>query len=57
MKYFKETWNEEKRNWEKKEISKEEAEYILEGYYNNVDMLIDIPMYYRTMFGGIEITE
>ena len=57
MKYFTDVWNDAKLDYDRKEITKEEAEKILWDYYNNADQCAETPCYYRTMFGGVEVTE
>lgn len=56
MKYIKEYYDDNK-GWIKEEISKEQAIFELGKYYKNEKELVEIPCYYRTMYGGIEVIE
>lgn len=57
MKYFKEWFDEESREWKREQITKASAKKILKWHYNNVEQIVETPCYYRTPFCNIEIIE
>lgn len=57
MRYFKELYNEEKKDYEKSEITKAEAKNILKWHYNNVSELVEVPCLYRVPFGCVTVVE
>lgn len=56
-KYFVENYDDEKGEWVKREITKEEAIAEISKYYNNAEECVEMACYYRTMFGGVEVVE
>lgn len=55
MKYFVDRYDEERGEWVREEITKEKAISVLANYYNKPEDLVELPCYYRTMFGGVEV--
>ncbi len=56
MKYYKESYTDDGKEI-REEISKEQAIVELGKWYKNAEVCAELPCYYRTMFGGIEVTE
>lgn len=56
MKYFYEHYNDD-NEMVNEEVSKTRAEELLSSGYNNIQDIINMPCYYRLMFGGVEIIE
>ena len=57
MKYFREIWNEERREFDRFEVDRTEARRLLNGNYKDVDLCLNNNGYYRLYAGGIEITD
>ncbi len=59
MKYYHEFWSDEngKEELKRAEVTKETAIMLLSDGYNEPCKLVDIPCYYRLMFGGVEVVE
>lgn len=57
MRYFREVWNEERKEFDRTEIDRREARRLLYGNYKDVDLCLDTEGYYRLIAGGIEVTE
>lgn len=57
MKYFAEHYNDERGEWVREEITKEEAIIKISTCYNNAEECAETPCYYRTMFGGVDVVE
>ena len=59
MKYYHEFWGEEngKGVWKREEVTKETAIMLLDHAYNEPCKLVNIPCYYRLMFGGVDVVE
>lgn len=57
MRYFREIWNEERREFDRFEVDRTEARRLLNGNYKDVDLCLDNNGYYRLYAGGIEIID
>ena len=57
MKYYAEFYNEERAEWVREEITREKAVFEIGKYYNNAEECAELPCYYRTMFGGIDVVK
>lgn len=57
MKYYHEFWNDERGEFEREEITKEQAIEKLGNGYKNPEQCAEIPCYYRLMFGGVEVVQ
>lgn len=57
MKYVIDRYNDERGEWERAEITKEQAIAEIGKYYNNPEQCAELPCYYRTMFGGVEVVQ
>lgn len=55
MKYFADRYDDKRGEWVRKEITKEKAISMLSDHYNKPEDLVELPCYYRTMFGGVEV--
>jgi hypothetical protein len=56
MTYYKEFYS-DNGEWVKEEITKEKAIDEISKYYTNAESLAEVPCYYRTMYGGVEVIE
>lgn len=56
MKYYKESLN-DLNEFVSEEISKEQAIEELSYHYKNAEECVELPCYYRTPFGGINVIE
>lgn len=57
MRYFREVWNEERREFDRTEIDRREARRLLYGNYKDVDLCLDTEGYYRLYAGGVEVAK
>lgn len=57
MKYFAEHYDDERGEWVREEITREKAVFEIGKYYNNAEECAELPCYYRTMFGGIDVVK
>lgn len=57
MRYFREIWNEERREFDRFEVDRTEARRLLNGNYKDVDLCLDNNGYYRLYAGGIEVVD
>ena len=57
MVYYYDCYNEEKRDFDRTEITREKAKWWLEGHYKVVEVMLDTPGYYRLPQGMIEVKE
>ena len=59
MKYFKCTYNEQRREFEREEMTREQAEKYLARYYRReaVPEMLDNNAEIRTMFGYVEVVK
>jgi len=56
MKYYHEHYN-DKDEFVREEITKSQAIIELGYHYNNPEQCAEMPCYYRTMFGGVDVVE
>lgn len=56
-KYFVEYYDLERAEWVRNEVTKEKAIFEIGKYYNNAEQCAEMPCYYRTPFGGVEVVE
>ena len=57
MRYFREIWNEKRREFDRFEVDRTEARRLLNGNYKDVDLCLNNNGYYRLYAGGIEIID
>ena len=55
MKYFREVWNEERRDFDRFEVDRTVASRLLDGNYKDVELCLNTAGYYRLFAGGIEV--
>ena len=55
MKYYKEYYDDENRVLVREEITREKAIYYLNDDYKKPEELVEMPWFYRTIFGGIDV--
>ena len=57
MRYFREVWNEECREFDRIEVDRREARRLLYGNYKDVDLCLNTEGYYKLMTGGVEVAK
>ena len=56
MRYFREVWNEERKELDRFEVDRTVARRLLDGNYKDVELCLNTAGYYRLFAGGVEVT-